>query len=103
MHALQTERSVSLRREPSRTWTGANGRFRLSGLSETQTYELVVEADGFAPARRVIRLAEEKWLEVTLGQGRTLTGRLVGGSGEPLVGGHLALVPTFTDGSQARY
>ncbi len=97
VQAFPIDTSGSSILERPRTSTGADGRFRLSGLSEDRTYELLIEAHGFAPARPVIRPADEQLVEVVLDRGRTLTGRVVDSGGEPQVDARIALAPMVSE------
>jgi protocatechuate 3,4-dioxygenase beta subunit len=97
VQAFPIDTSGSSILERPRTSTGADGRFRLSGLSEDRTYELLIEAHGFAPARPVIRPADGHPVEVVLGRGRTLTGRVVDSGGEPQVDAFIALAPMVSE------
>jgi protocatechuate 3,4-dioxygenase beta subunit len=81
-------------REFPRSWTDDKGRFSLSGLSESATYDLVVQADGFATARRVVRPSDKDYLEIVLDAGRTLIGRLVSRDGGAVAGAEITVAPT---------
>lgn len=91
--ALSAPSSDVVRQEPTvvSVPVAADGRFELAGVPSPQTYDLLVEKDGFAPSIQVIDVAGGETrmdVDVTLRQGdgeirgivRDATGRAVGGA-----------------------
>lgn len=70
--------------------TDVDGAFQLGGLTAVRPYELAAEADGFAPEVRSLTLEPDRFLEIVLHRGGSLTGRLVTvlaeNGGEPIAG-----------------
>ena len=83
--------------------TDETGRFRLSGLYASATYDLMVQADGFATAHRVVRVSETDDLEIVLDAGHTLIGRLVSRNGGAVAGAEIAVAPTAEGWARLQY
>lgn len=76
---------------PQRTWTDAAGRFRFRGRQPGERLELLAAAPGLAPAVELVA-AGGAAVELVLGEGRALRGRVVGESGQPVAGASVGLV-----------
>lgn len=74
-----------------RAWSDAAGRFRFRGLRVDERLELRASAPGLAPAVELVTAGGAP-LEVVLGEGRVVRGRVVGESGQPVAGASVGLV-----------
>jgi len=73
--------------------SGADGRFRLAGLTAGLTYEVTARRDGFAPASVPVDvpITARAPLRIVLRRGSSMAGRLVTAAGEPVAGADLIL------------
>jgi protocatechuate 3,4-dioxygenase beta subunit len=81
-----------------RTWSDAAGRFRFRGREAGERLELRASAPGLAPAVELVTAGGAP-VEVVLGEGRAVRGRVVGEEGQPVAGASVGLVwlpPTRT-------
>lgn len=85
--------------------TGADGKFELVGLVQTQWgNDLLVEARGFAPAfvsKPHQQVAEDGLLSIKLGKGMSVAGRVENSRGEPVAG--VWLTPLLDQSSRNIY
>ncbi len=71
--------------------TDDRGRFRIGGLGE-RPVQVAVEADGFAPySLKAVRPGAGELLEIELGPGATLTGRVVDAAGDAVSGAFVTI------------
>lgn len=82
-------------REVARVRSSEEGRFRMSGLGHGGSYELLAAAPGLAPSRESVTLGqgakERSGLRLVLGPGRSVRGRVVDPSGQPVAGAEVEL------------
>lgn len=93
--APQAQRSLNLIRSQGKVRTGPDGRFRLTGLLPTGTYELTATVQGFATTRRKARTAApgrpSPEVRIVLDPGRTVLGQVIDEGGRPIAGAALLL------------
>ncbi len=80
-----------------KTRTGADGRFRLTGLDPESVYEVVATARDFVPARQTVRPAPDLSIELVLDPGRALVGFVVDEGGAPIGGAKISLFEIEAD------
>ncbi|RMH01690.1 MAG: carboxypeptidase regulatory-like domain-containing protein [Planctomycetota bacterium] len=75
--------------------SGSDGRFRLTGLAPGR-YRLGAAAPGLVAAERVVEVAaepREQTVDLRLGRGGTVTGRVLDPQAQPLAGARVLLAP----------
>lgn len=78
-------------RASQRAWSDDAGRFRLGGRQAGERLELRASAPGLAPVVELVTAGGAP-VEVVLGEGRALLGRVVGERGQPVAGASVGLV-----------
>lgn len=71
--------------------TDPEGRFLIIQVSDSSDQRLLARADGFAPAVEPLPKVPEEEVELVLGPGSILEGRVVDGDGEPVTGARVRL------------
>lgn len=78
----------------ARGTSGADGGFELRGLRDRLTYTVAAELPGVGQAEEIVRPDEaDRFLELVLATGATLTGRVLDETGAPVAGARLELQP----------
>lgn len=75
--------------------TGADGRFELDGLRRRSYLLCHVRADGYVTASEDVATKLDQDLEVRLGRGGEVRGRVVGADGTPLPSAYVAVCANF--------
>ena len=75
--------------------TGADGRFELEGLRRSSYLLCYVRADGYATASEDVATKLDRDLEVRLGRGGEVRGRVVGADGKALPSAYVAVCANF--------
>ncbi len=94
---------VTAERQALMARTTEEGAFRMGGLVAGRSYELVADAQGFAPEYRRLKARPGHDVEIVLQPGRSVTGRLVTPDFEPVVGGRVYMVAIESDPRMRSY
>lgn len=105
---LHPPRAIDQYEESSGAWAGADGRFRLTGLKPGSAYKLTARHKGFEPTSVTARTSPTGQppppsVQIVLGEGKTVRGRVVDAEGRPAAGVEILLLDlrTFRDRQEA--